>query len=40
MNTATTTDAKAVVQGYLDALVAGDLEAIRESFAEDATWTI
>jgi ketosteroid isomerase-like protein len=40
MNTVTTTDAKAVVQGYLDALVAGDLEAIRESFAEDATWTI
>jgi uncharacterized protein len=39
MNTVTT-DAKAVVQGYLDALVAGDLEAIRESFAEDATWTI
>jgi len=40
MSNVTTTDAKAVVQGYLDALVAGDLEAIRESFAEDATWTI
>jgi uncharacterized protein len=38
--TTTTADAKAVVQGYLDALIAGDLEAIRESFAEDATWTI
>jgi len=40
MNTTTTTDAKAVVQGYLDALIAGDLEAIRGSFAADATWTI
>jgi len=35
-----TTDAKAVVQGYLDALLAGDLEGIRACFAPDATWTI
>jgi uncharacterized protein len=38
--TTATMNSKEVVQGYLDALVAGDLEAIRESFAEDATWTI
>lgn len=31
---------KEVVQSYLDALIAGDLETIRESFAPDATWTI
>jgi len=31
---------KQVVQRYLDALVAGDLDAIRASFAEDATWTM
>jgi hypothetical protein len=40
MSTATNTDAKKVVQGYLDALVEGNLEAIRGAFAEDATWTI
>ena len=33
-------DSKAVVQGYLDALVAGDLDRVRASFAPDATWTI
>jgi len=32
--------AKHVVQRYLDALLAGDIDAIRDSFAEDATWTI
>jgi ketosteroid isomerase-like protein len=31
---------KQVVQRYLDALLAGDLDTIRDSFAEDATWTI
>jgi ketosteroid isomerase-like protein len=31
---------KQVLRHYLDALVAGDLEAVRDSFAEDATWTI
>ncbi|HEY0278107.1 MAG TPA: nuclear transport factor 2 family protein [Solirubrobacterales bacterium] len=31
---------KQVLQRYLDALVAGDIETIRDSFAEDATWTI
>jgi uncharacterized protein len=36
----TMTNPKHVVQRYLDALVAGDLDAIRDSFAEDATWTI
>jgi uncharacterized protein (TIGR02246 family) len=30
--------ARAVLQRYLDALVAGDLPAIADSFAEDATW--
>ena len=34
------TNPKQVVHRYLDALVAGDLDAIRDSFAEDATWTI
>jgi uncharacterized protein len=33
-------DAKAVVRHYLDVLLAGDLEAIRECFAEDAVWTM
>jgi ketosteroid isomerase-like protein len=36
----THTDPKQVVQRYLDALVAGDLDTVRESFAEDATWTM
>ena len=31
---------KQVVQRYLDALVAGDLDTIRDSFALDATWTM
>lgn len=30
--------ARAVLQDYLDALTAGDLEAIADSFAADATW--
>lgn len=29
-----------VLDRYLDALLAGDLEGIRSSFAEDATWTL
>ena len=33
-------DPKHVLQRYLDALVAGDIETIRASFAPDATWTI
>jgi hypothetical protein len=39
MSTVTATS-KEVVQGYLDALVAGDLDRVRASFAPDATWTI
>jgi uncharacterized protein len=31
---------KQVIRRYLDALVAGDVATIRDSFAEDATWTI
>jgi ketosteroid isomerase-like protein len=31
---------KQVLQRYLDALVAGDVDTIRDSFAEDAVWTI
>jgi hypothetical protein len=31
---------KQVVRRYLDALVAGDLDTVRDSFAEDAVWTI
>jgi ketosteroid isomerase-like protein len=34
------TEPKEVVRRYLDALLAGDLEAIRDSFAAEATWTI
>jgi uncharacterized protein len=33
-------DSKQVVRDYLDALLAGDLDAIRASFAEDATWAV
>ncbi len=33
-------DPKTVVRQYVAALQAGDGEAIRASFAEDATWTI
>jgi ketosteroid isomerase-like protein len=29
-----------VLDRYLDALLAGDLDAIRASFAEDAVWTL
>lgn len=38
--TTTTTEPRAVLEAYLDALTEGDLEAIANSFAEDATWTI
>jgi ketosteroid isomerase-like protein len=31
---------KQVVRRYLDALVAGDLDTVRDSFAADAVWTI
>ena len=30
--------ARTVLQSYLDALVAGDFDAIADSFVEDATW--
>jgi ketosteroid isomerase-like protein len=33
-------DAKQVIRRYLDVLLAGDLDAIRDCFAEDAVWTI
>lgn len=38
--TRTTADARTVLQSYLDALVAGDHDAIAESFTEDATWSL
>ena len=31
---------KETIQRYLDALVAGDVDVIRDSFAEDATWSM
>jgi ketosteroid isomerase-like protein len=31
---------KETVQRYLDALVAGDLDVIRDSFTEDAVWSM
>jgi ketosteroid isomerase-like protein len=34
-----TTDPKTVVIRYIEAVIAGDLPAIRNSFAEGATWT-
>ena len=34
------TEAKTVLHRYLDALTAGDLAAVADSFAEDATWFI
>jgi uncharacterized protein len=34
------TDSKSVLRRYVAAVQAGDEEAIREVFAEDATWTI
>lgn len=36
----TITEPKQVLQRYLDALVAGDIDTVRDSFAEDATWTV
>jgi uncharacterized protein len=38
--TAQATGARAVLQRYLDALAAGDLAAIADSFTDDATWWI
>lgn len=38
--TAQTNGARAVLESYLEALVAGDLEKIADSFADDATWTL
>lgn len=35
-----TAETKAVLQKYLDALLAGDLEIIAASFADNATWTL
>lgn len=34
------TDSKSVVRRYVAALQRGDARAIREAFAEDATWTL
>jgi ketosteroid isomerase-like protein len=31
---------KQVVRRYLDALVAGDMDIVRDSFTDDAVWTI
>lgn len=33
-------DPKQVLERYLDALVAADIDTIRDSFAQDATWTV
>ena len=33
-------EVREVLQFYLEALVAGDLERIAESFTDDATWTV
>lgn len=38
--TDTTTDSRAVLQSYLDALVAADLDRIADSFTADATWSL
>jgi uncharacterized protein len=35
-----TTAAERVLRAYLDALTAGDLDAIADSFADDCTWTL
>lgn len=32
--------AKAVIERYLDALLAGDIDTIRDSFADDAVWSM
>ena len=37
---AQTSTPTAVLERYLDALLAGDIDTIRDSFAEDATWTM
>ena len=34
----TTTDNKQLMQRYVDALAAGDAQAVRDFFADDATW--
>lgn len=34
------TEPKRVLQRYLDALVNGDVDTIRDSFTEDAIWTV
>jgi uncharacterized protein len=34
------TEPKQVLRRYLDALVAGDIGTIRDSFAEAATWNV
>ncbi|MGD9695656.1 MAG: nuclear transport factor 2 family protein [Thermoleophilia bacterium] len=34
------TEPRQVLRRYLDALVAGDIDTVRDSFAEDATWTV
>ena len=36
----TDTSPRAVLARYLDALLAGDIDAVRDSFAPDATWTL
>jgi ketosteroid isomerase-like protein len=38
--TDTTTGSRAALRSYLDALLAGDLDRIAASFAEDATWSL
>jgi uncharacterized protein len=38
--TTTTTESKAAVERYLSAAEAGDAEAVREVFAEDASWRL
>jgi uncharacterized protein (TIGR02246 family) len=40
IETAPSTDTKAVVERYVAAVQSGDEAAIRELFAEDATWTL
>lgn len=40
MNRTTTENGRSVLQRYLDALVAGDIDAISASFATDATWSL
>ena len=36
----TATDARCVLERYVDALEAGDQQTVRDLFAEDATWTL